>query len=42
MSLVPANLSPAAPADGYDMTVTAAVLDHGGADPAVLVYLSPP
>ncbi|MFE2095105.1 hypothetical protein [Streptomyces sp. NPDC057582] len=26
-----------APADGYDMTMTAAVLDHGGADVAVLV-----
>ncbi|MFE7332064.1 hypothetical protein ACFU8W_45785 [Streptomyces sp. NPDC057565] len=37
MSLVPANFSPAAPADGYDMTTTAAVLDHGGAGPAVLV-----
>ncbi|MBT2469378.1 hypothetical protein J7E97_16215 [Streptomyces sp. ISL-66] len=31
------DFAPAAPADGYDMTMTAAVLDHGGADLPVLV-----
>lgn len=32
-----AGLGPSVPADGYDMTMTAAVLDHGGADLPVLV-----
>ncbi|MGW3563530.1 hypothetical protein ACWDSL_06455 [Streptomyces sp. NPDC000941] len=32
-----ADFSPTAPADGYEMTMTAAVLDHGGADLPVLV-----
>lgn len=31
------DFGPAAPADGYDMTMTAAVLDHGGAALPVLV-----
>ncbi|MFG3207939.1 hypothetical protein [Streptomyces sp. NPDC048192] len=31
------DFAPATPADGYDMTMTAAVLDHGGADLPVLV-----
>ncbi len=31
------DFGPAAPADGYAMTMTAAVLDHGGADLPVLV-----
>ncbi|MFD8621678.1 hypothetical protein [Streptomyces sp. NPDC059513] len=31
------DFAPAAPADGYAMTMTAAVLDHGGADLPVLV-----
>ncbi|MFD3907837.1 hypothetical protein ACFXOL_10990 [Streptomyces californicus] len=31
------DFAPAAPADGYDMTMTAAVLDHGGTDLPVLV-----
>lgn len=31
------DFSPATPADGYAMTMTAAVLDHGGADLPVLV-----
>ncbi|MET9777644.1 hypothetical protein ABZ023_25865 [Streptomyces sp. NPDC006367] len=31
------DFTPAAPADGYAMTMTAAVLDHGGADLPVLV-----
>ncbi|MFJ2406674.1 hypothetical protein ACIOUE_35845 [Streptomyces xanthochromogenes] len=31
------DFGPATPADGYAMTVTAAVLDHGGADLPVLV-----
>ncbi|MEU5610561.1 hypothetical protein AB0H03_17805 [Streptomyces sparsogenes] len=31
------DFAPAAPADGYDMTMTAAVLDHGGADLPVLI-----
>ncbi|MGW1101306.1 hypothetical protein ACWD64_37885 [Streptomyces antibioticus] len=31
------DFAPAAPADGYAMTMTAAVLDHGGADLPILV-----
>ncbi|WP_431776318.1 hypothetical protein [Streptomyces cucumeris] len=31
------DFAPAAPADGYAMTITAAVLDHGGADLPVLI-----
>ncbi|WP_327299957.1 hypothetical protein [Streptomyces sp. NBC_01197] len=31
------DFAPAEPADGYTMTMTAAVLDHGGADLPVLV-----
>ncbi|KAB7833532.1 hypothetical protein [Streptomyces mobaraensis] len=34
---LPADEAPPVPADGYDMAMTAAVLDHGGADLPVLV-----
>lgn len=34
---LPADHQPPAPADGYDMTMTAAVLDHGGINLPVLV-----